>query len=123
MAENKQIDHDSSIRGKKCACEHPGEYHWVIEGESKCLGCTFGYAEPEVLEGLDDPHELKQFVRGLSRFTGIGEKAVTQAVKERIDPPVPQSLGSKSSGFGGQVTFDKRGKMKGTASLKNWKKD
>jgi hypothetical protein len=123
LAENKRVSHDSKTRGKKCVCEHPGEYHWIFEGEIKCLVCTFGYAGPDVRDRLDDPHEMKQFVRGLSRFTGIGEKALAQAVEERIEPPVLQGSESKNKGFGGQITFGKGGGMKGTASLKNWKKD
>jgi hypothetical protein len=45
------------------------------------------------------------------------------------DPPSPDDketsteAAAEKHSFGGQVSFGRNGKLKGTASLKNWKKD
>ncbi len=122
MTKNQRNPHNVPTRGQQCACAHLGEYHWLIEGDYKCIGCVLDYTSDEALRGLHTADELEAFVSGLATFTGIDRETLTRAIRGRLDAGIKDGSPAKRTKFGGQVSFGKGGKMKGTASLKNWKK-
>ena len=97
------------------------------------------YARPRV-KGQDSEENrtkrefLAEWVRAVNEHGGFGngswdvshDPSDLRAILKRhagargasSDAPIPKNLG-----FGGQVSFGQNGKLKGTASLKNWKKD
>ena len=74
---------------------------------------------------------LAEWIRAVNQHRGFGQWSWGVSfnpsdlgdVLKRHAAPGSDESGEKNSGFGGQVSFGKDGKLKGTASLKNWKKD